>query len=241
MDLSLLQRLFAHEAFDTAQDTRAMLRGSLPPAVQWQRFFERIHDLKAQAMACGLDEIAQRLHGLEDKLWSNRTLPHLQSAQRDLEIWFTDHPRLPEALLLKDVLELLASEAQARAHELEKSVVVHVQTASLWPDEAMPSGLWAVMTHLIHNALIHGVGHKGQIWLNAYHDDWSLVVEVEDDGSARFERSVPANILAGRGVGLASARHQLQERRGELSLNDSIQGGTRARVKLPLQAKVRVS
>jgi len=132
------------------------------------------------------------------------------------------------------VLQVMATRAAEAGKELGKTIDIRVTTEGLNPHEPMPIELYAPLTHLVHNAIVHGVGEVGMMWIHAYHENWHLLIEVEDDGSVARALENRASILAGRGVGLNSTRSMMKRLGGEVTLSDSSHGGTKAKLKSPV-------
>lgn len=235
MSSALLEKLFKAQAYCLVLETAELLTKKPSFPRTWEEFFRRVHDLKAQALAANLRPTATKLHELEDLLWSHQNdLKTLKSAQSSLEDWFKagndDELNLP----LKEVLTLLAEQATAHGKDLGKTLDIRVTTEGLTATENMIPEAYSSLVHLIHNALSHGVGTTGMMWFHAYHENWHLVIEVEDDGGEKHSEKTIASMLSGRGVGLASIRSAMKKLNGEFTLEDSQRGGTKAKLKLPL-------
>lgn len=240
MSSALLEKLFKAQAYCTVLETADLLNHAPSFPKTWEEFFRRVHDLKAQALSANLRPTATKLHQMEDQLWAKQhDIRALQTAQLSLEEWFKASPQSELNLPLKEVLTLLAEQATAHGKDLGKTLDIRVTTEGLSANENMMPEAYSSLVHLIHNALSHGVGQSGMMWLHAYHENWHLVIEVEDDGGKKHSAETIPSMLSGRGVGLASIRSAMKKLKGEFTLEDSQRGGTKAKLKLPTQQTER--
>lgn len=80
------------------------------------------------------------------------------------------------------------------ARELSKPIQLHLTGADTELDKSMVEKLGDPLTHLVRNAIDHGIESParreacgkdpcGNVWLNAYHESGSIVIEVADDGA----------------------------------------------------------
>lgn len=236
MSDELLKRLFQHQAKDTLAATAELLKGAPQFPLAGETFFRYVHDLKAAALASDMYVQAGQLHGLEDMLWRNRDkLIALQAAQAQMKNWFSVNGDL-EPIPLRDALKLLAVRAHEQGKTLGKSVDVRVGLEGLRATEILLPGAWAALVHLVHNSLVHGVGETSMMWINAYMENWQLVLVVEDDGTAQHESS-QGSLMAGRGVGLNAIRQRMKSYRGQFSLEPSNRGGSKAILRFPMADK----
>lgn len=235
MNSRLLERLFRAQAQATIAQTAAVLSSEITFPLSWEDFFRRVHDLKAQALAADMKVLAKELHQLEDLLWAKRDdFKALQTAQAILEEMFRRNDELDAPLPVREVLTLLAEQATKNGQEIGKTLDIRVTTEGLRAQDNMLPALYPALVHLLHNAITHGVGTVGMIWLHAYHENWHLVIEVEDDGGERDSSARLPSMLSGRGVGLSSIRSIMKDLKGDITLEDSQRGGTKARLRLPL-------
>jgi chemotaxis protein histidine kinase CheA len=236
MSDELLLRLFQHQAKDTLEATAELLAEAPQFPLAGETFFRHVHDLKAAALASNLPCEAERLHGLEDMLWRNRDkLMALQAAQAQMKNWFSEAGDL-EPVPLREALKLLAVRAHDQGKTLGKYVDVRVGLEGLPATEVLLPGAWAALVHIVHNSLVHGVGETSMMWINAYRENWQLVLVVEDDGTALNESST-GSLMAGRGVGLNAIRQRMTSYRGQFSLGPSKRGGTKAMLRFPVADK----
>jgi len=79
------------------------------------------------------------------------------------------------------------------SRELAKDIVLEIDGEETELDKSMVERLSDPLTHLVRNALDHGIespakrlaagkSEQGVLWLNAFHESGSVVVEVGDDG-----------------------------------------------------------
>lgn len=235
MTPGLLNKLFYTQAQCAVIENAELLKKEVSFPKTWEEYFSRVHDLKAQALAAGLAAIAKDLHKLEDLLWAKQDqLSVLKTAQAELEAWFRPSTLGETLLPIKEVLNLLAEQAIKQGTELGKSLDVRVITEGLSLNDLLVPELYPSLVHLIHNALTHGVGATGMMWLHAFHENWHLVIEVEDDGGEKKSEHTVTSMLSGRGVGLASIRSNMKRLKGEFTLEESKRGGTKARLRIPI-------
>lgn len=87
--------------------------------------------------------------------------------------------------------------------ELDKSIELHISGAETELDKSMVDKLGDPLMHIVRNAIDHGIesaevrlandkSEGGNVWLNAYHESGSVVIEVADDGAGLD----PARLLA---------------------------------------------
>ncbi len=80
------------------------------------------------------------------------------------------------------------------SQELDKDIDLHISGADTELDKSMVEKLTDPLTHLVRNAIDHGIERmevrrekgkpeRGNLWLNAYHESGSIVIEVSDDGA----------------------------------------------------------
>ncbi len=233
MNHALAQRLFLDQAHSTLADTRELLAGDEGKGL-WEMFFRHVHDLKAAAMAAGLEQDAQRLHGLEGGMWGDRSTARLQQAQIEMENWFP--ATVDQAAPLREALEMLAGRLRQQAEQLGKRVDVYVAADTIAADTALPAGAWSALLHLAHNALVHGSKDQGSVWLGAYEAEDRLCVRVDDEGKGAAPPS-QLTMLSGRGQGLAAVEACARKWGGEFQRRPSPHGGTQAMLWLPVSAR----
>lgn len=80
------------------------------------------------------------------------------------------------------------------SRELDKAIELHVTGAETELDKSMVDKLGDPLMHIVRNAIDHGIEAPevrrakgkpecGNVWLNAYHESGSVVIEVADDGA----------------------------------------------------------
>ncbi|RMC91491.1 chemotaxis protein CheA [Aquitalea palustris] len=94
--------------------------------------------------------------------------------------------------------------------ELGKSIKLEISGAETELDKSMVDKLADPLTHLVRNAIDHGIEdvqqrraigkpEQGHVWLNAYHESGSVVIEVADDGGGLDPQRILAKALQ-RGI-----------------------------------------
>jgi len=79
------------------------------------------------------------------------------------------------------------------AREIGKDIELQVNGEDTELDKTVVEQIGDPLTHLVRNAIDHGIestelrrqrgkSERGTVWLNAYHDSGSIVIEVSDDG-----------------------------------------------------------
>ncbi|MBA4708980.1 chemotaxis protein CheA [Aquitalea aquatica] len=95
-------------------------------------------------------------------------------------------------------------------HELGKSIKLEISGAETELDKSMVDKLADPLTHLVRNAIDHGIEdvqqrraagkpEQGHVWLNAYHESGSVVIEVADDGGGLDPQRILAKAIQ-RGI-----------------------------------------
>lgn len=106
------------------------------------------------------------------------------------------------------------------SRELGKSISLQVSGADTELDKSMVDKLSDPLMHLVRNAIDHGIEsagkrlaagkpETGRIWLNAYHEAGSVVIEVADDGGGLNREAILAKAIAN---GLVSEDSLLNDR-----------------------------
>jgi two-component system chemotaxis sensor kinase CheA len=78
--------------------------------------------------------------------------------------------------------------------DLNKAIELQISGADTELDKSMVDKLGDPLMHIVRNAIDHGIespelrrqkgkSPEGHVWLNAYHESGSVVIEVEDDGA----------------------------------------------------------
>ena len=89
------------------------------------------------------------------------------------------------------------------SRELGKDIQLHIVGAETELDKSMVEKLGDPLLHIVRNAIDHGIeataarqAHgkpaQGNLWLNAYHESGSVVIEVADDGGGLDRRRILA-------------------------------------------------
>ncbi|KUM04666.1 chemotaxis protein CheA [Chromobacterium subtsugae] len=89
------------------------------------------------------------------------------------------------------------------SRELGKDIHLHIVGAETELDKSMVEKLGDPLLHIVRNAIDHGIeatdlrqAHgkpaQGNLWLNAYHESGSVVIEVADDGGGLDRRRILA-------------------------------------------------
>ncbi|WP_028449909.1 chemotaxis protein CheA [Chitinibacter tainanensis] len=103
--------------------------------------------------------------------------------------------------------------------ELGKSIELHISGAETELDKSMVEKLGDPLMHIVRNAIDHGIesvetrlaagkSATGNVWLNAYHESGSIVIEVADDGGGLRKDKIVAKAVAN---GLISADAMLSD------------------------------
>jgi two-component system chemotaxis sensor kinase CheA len=150
------------------------------------------------------------------------------------------------------------------AREENKQVELVVEGEELELDRTIVERLDEPLTHLIRNAVSHGIKEKGTIRLTARHEKDYAAVEVADNGpgidwqalamKAGVETDNPAELrkllfsgistseavtqVSGRGVGLQVVKKNIEEFGGSLSVESKAGQGTSFTIRLPLTLAV---
>ena len=91
--------------------------------------------------------------------------------------------------------------------ELGKSIQLNVSGADTELDKSMVDKLGDPLMHIVRNAMDHGIEPsearlaagkpaEGNVWLNAYHESGSVVIEVADDGAGLRKDKILAKAVA---------------------------------------------
>jgi len=91
--------------------------------------------------------------------------------------------------------------------ELGKSIQLNVSGADTELDKSMVDKLGDPLMHIVRNAIDHGIESsearlaagkpaEGNVWLNAYHESGSVVIEVADDGAGLRKDKILAKAVA---------------------------------------------
>ena len=106
-------------------------------------------------------------------------------------------------------------------HELGKDIELVVTGADTELDKSMVERISDPLTHLVRNAIDHGIESaevratagkpkRGRVFLNAYHDSGSIVIEVADDGGGIDREAVLRKAMES---GLVGPDEAVDERR----------------------------
>ncbi|MDF0606167.1 chemotaxis protein CheA [Neisseriaceae bacterium TC5R-5] len=107
------------------------------------------------------------------------------------------------------------------SRELDKDILLHISGAETELDKSMVDKLGEPLMHIVRNAMDHGIESSeeriahgkpsaGNIWLNAYHESGSIVIEVADDGAGLDQARILAKAIE-RGLLPADTKLSEQE------------------------------
>jgi len=107
------------------------------------------------------------------------------------------------------------------SRELGKAIQLNISGADTELDKSMVDKLGDPLMHIVRNAIDHGIESadqrlatgkpaEGSIWLNAYHESGSVVIEVADDGGGLRRDRILAKAIE-RGIVLPEASLTEQE------------------------------
>lgn len=124
---------------------------------------------------------------------------------------FTEHIR-DAALTLRmvqigDSFQRFRRIVRDTAHELGKSIALEISGAETELDRSMVEKLTDPLTHIVRNALDHGIEpvdvrrergkpDTGTLRLSAYHDAGNIVIEISDDGGGLNVERIRAKAIA---------------------------------------------
>jgi two-component system LytT family sensor kinase len=215
----------------------------------WAWWFAEYHQREAQRAQLEAQLAAARLRALRMQLQPHflfNTLhtiaAHVREGERDTAVDLiarlsrllrrtldeADRQEVPLADEVNLVAEYLALE-RARFGD---TLVTRFEIAAEVRDVPVPS---LVLQPLVENAIRHGLGGRegqGELRISARRDDGRLVLEVADNGVG-YDTS-----RAGSGLGLANTRERLAQLYGQrqrFEIGPGSQGGTVARVEIPLE------
>lgn len=105
------------------------------------------------------------------------------------------------------------------SREVHKTIQLHISGAETELDKSMVDKLGDPLMHLLRNAIDHGIESAevrqqhgktadGHLWLNAYHESGSIVIEVADDGAGLNQDKILAKAIE---RGLVSPEQHLGE------------------------------
>ncbi|MCS3802552.1 two-component system chemotaxis sensor kinase CheA [Chromobacterium alkanivorans] len=92
------------------------------------------------------------------------------------------------------------------SRELGKDIQLHISGAETELDKSMVEKLGDPLMHIVRNAIDHGIETterrlaagkpaEGHVWLNAYHESGSIVIEVADDGGGLNQQRILAKAV----------------------------------------------
>lgn len=124
---------------------------------------------------------------------------------------FTEHIR-DAALTLRmvqigDTFQRFRRIVRDTAHELGKSIALEISGAETELDRSMVEKLTDPLTHIVRNALDHGIepvevrrqrgkSDTGTLRLSAYHEAGNIVIEISDDGGGLNTEKIRAKAVA---------------------------------------------
>src|SRR5204862_1970469 len=158
--------------------------------------------VRAQALDQLLDQAAEVLHGIARLREAVRTLPENAATQFEAEVdrlrrTARDlHGRVMNARLtpFSSLTERLPRSVRELSHRLGKEVELDVQGAEVELDRTVIDALGDPLTHLVRNAIDHGLetgaqriaagkGVRGKLKLQARRERDKVLVDVADDGA----------------------------------------------------------
>lgn len=170
-----------------------------------------------------LNTISATLH--EDPATADRMLTQLGDFLR----LTLDHAHRASVPLAEEV-DFNRRYLRIEQHRLEDRLVVRVDVPSGVAQASVP---YLILQPLVENAIRHGIGQRvdpGTVTIRAARDGGDLVLDVVNTGPG-----LTSERRAG-GIGLRNTRARLAQAYGEAASFsvDSVQGGVRARIRLPL-------
>ena len=230
-------------------------------AIDRRRFLRRLdHELKnpLTAMRAGLANVAeasseglrkQALLSVEDQaLRLSRLVADLRKLA-DLERQSLELGPVDVALLLREVLLTVQDRAEARQRNLTFSI-----PQAPWPLPTI-NGDWDLLFLAIYNLLDNALKFTrpaDTVELRAYEDGATVIIEVADTGAGIPEAELPnvwdelyrgegARGTQGSGLGLALVRAVVERHGGQVMLRSRVGEGTVFSLRLPVQARGRVT
>ncbi len=105
-----------------------------------------------------------------------------------------------------DVLQKYQRIVRDLGNELNKEIILHIDGKETELDRNIVDKLGDPLVHIIRNACDHGLespkertqkgkNKEGNLWINAYHDTGSVVIEIKDDG-----RGIQSDIVWQKGI-----------------------------------------
>ncbi|MEV6106319.1 HAMP domain-containing sensor histidine kinase [Streptomyces sp. NPDC051940] len=150
-------------------------------------------------------------------------------------------------------LSLLAEEATETLLPLAEKHGVAIETSGDYaPATGSPALLLQLTTNLVHNAIVHNLPGRGEVWVRTGVRAHTAVLTVENTGeeigaelastlTEPFQRGTERirTDHAGVGLGLAIAKTITQAHDGTLTLTPRPEGGIRVTVELPAPGPLR--
>jgi len=144
-------------------------------------------------------------------------------------------------------LSLIAEEATETLLPLAEKRGATIETAGdAAPTAGSPTLLTQLATNLVHNAIVHNLGHGGSVWVTTGVDAQGARLTIENTGERLSPQRVATLVEpfqrgaerarsdhAGVGLGLAIVKSIASAHDGTLSLTPRPEGGVRAEVRLP--------
>ena len=120
---------------------------------------------------------------------------------------------------IKEIFDRFPRVVRDVSKELGKRIELHVHGGDAELDKSMVDKLTDPLMHIVRNAIDHGIEMpddreqlgkppQGSIWLNAYHESGSIVVEIRDDGRGLNRDRIKAKAIE---RGLIAADAQLSD------------------------------
>ena len=131
-----------------------------------------------------------------------------------------------------------------------KRVALIVETGDVEVDTTVVEHLKDPITHMVRNAIDHGIESVGTIHITAAHEAGGIVMRFADDGRGidaailgrifepGFSTATEVTEVSGRGVGMDIVRRNIETLRGTVTVASEIGRGTTFTIRLPLTVAV---
>lgn len=173
---------------------------------------------------------------LQNILKGANRLEDIVQAVRD----YTDLPPVePIKIPVSEILEKAQRRLRKKAVEFSKKVNwdIQIQPAEVFID---PELFERALDEVLLNALESFAGDQGRINMIVYQDIKGACIEISDTGVGISEQDKPyifdpffSTKAMGVGMGLCKAQRIIVEHRGEITINSSLEKGTKVTIRLP--------
>lgn len=131
-----------------------------------------------------------------------------------------------------------------------KRVALMVETGDVEVDTTVVEHLKDPITHMVRNAIDHGIESMGTIRITATHEAGGIVMRFADDGRGidaailgrifepGFSTATEVTEVSGRGVGMDIVRRNIETLRGTVTVASELGRGTTFTIRLPLTVAV---